>query len=90
MDHGHGGMHSYAHHAHSEVHTILSVVDNGDEDDNNQHQTIEKPISKVEYLNKTERSLKLFNDECSIIKDPSQTFRGIILDIPSPPPKRIG
>ena len=89
VDHEHSGIHSYADHMNDPAHTLISVVDNGGEDDNEHQHSIENPFTKVEYLNQMTFAVKIPNERYSIPKDYAQ-LTGIKPEIPTPPPKNIG
>ena len=90
INHEHEGIHSYADHVHSDSHEVLSLVDNGDSDNQIEHNPNKKPVYKVELINI--QTVILNNSlEFNILRaQASKKYQGIAQDVPSPPPDCIG
>ena len=89
VDHGHGGIHSYADHQTTDDHSLLITFDTSEDDSNNHHRTIETPVDKIEYLVESNHLSNLLSTTQIRPQIPSPQLTGIILDIPCPPPKPI-
>ena len=89
VDHQQSDMHFYADHSHSHTHKYLSSIDTNDAEDNESEQLIEPPTNKVEYLDQITAFNNGQNDQCSKLLDYTKPLIGIMISIPSPPPKAI-
>ena len=89
IDHEHGGIHAYADHAGNSHHMVLSIVSDGDEENDGHQLILKKSSNKAEFLNTHILSIYLTTDKASLITSFAEEYLGTSPDIPSPPPKLI-
>ena len=89
VSHEHGGSHSYIDHAYTDDHTILQIIENGGEENEENHHTVVTPVDKVEIGYQEATLSKIVNVSSKMNVDISQVFTTIKLEIPTPPPEPI-